>query len=170
LSGTVRSVMRVFATTVGVLALLCASIIPTGALASGTTPAPEAEPGFYVTPPSTEFRRIVIHVGEDGDHVVGLNIEVPRVNCQHGFYLPHFRTTSYLVPAEFIAIVNHVGRESIAVNPNPEEQPGGRLGVYVHFTTPGVVEGHLAFHFVEKDRHIGLCASTVKFKAKLKTS
>jgi hypothetical protein len=138
------------------------------AQASAVTPAtqsapppPPNTPGYYVTKPS-KLRKIVIHVSGDGAHVVGVRIKMP-VNCQHGHALS--LNKSWLSSADNSPITNHTVRTTLEWSASRETKRG-TIGVYLHFTSPGTLEGQVRVRLPYRSRHIGLCSGALRFTAK----
>ncbi len=133
---------------------------PTPTLAAPAAPAPLPNlPGDYITRPS-KLRRIIVHVAGDGSQVVGLHIKMP-VPCRHGYELP--LDQSWLSYAEPFSITNHFVARTLEFA--SRETGGGTIGVWLHFTAAGKLEGRLRVHVLYRSRRIGLCAGTLSFTA-----
>lgn len=103
----------------------------------------------------------MIHVAGDGEHLVGLSVKMP-VPCQHGYFLP--LSDSWLSYAENVFIHDKTAQTVLGTSADRESRAGS-VGVYLHFTTPGLLEGRVHVHIPFRSRRVGLCTGTLKFTA-----
>ena len=90
-----------------------------------------------------------------------------NVQCQHGYYLPDYHSSPFF--RVHVPIVNHVVRATVETLPDREDKTG-HIGVYLHFTTPGALEGRVSIHVPERNTKVGLCADTLKFTAAVRAA
>jgi len=122
-----------------------------------TSPVPPNTPGYYLTGPS-RTRRVVIHVGGDGRHIVAISIKMPA-RCRHGHSQPLEES------AGNITITNHIARETLALKAGRETEPG-RITVFLRFTASAGLEGRLRAHIRFRSPRVGLCTGIYSFTAR----
>ena len=103
----------------------------------------------------------MIHVAGDGTHLAGISIKMP-VNCQDGY---HTSVADRWPPSAVpISIVDHVAAATLALSPARKPRRG-TIGMYVHFTASGVLQGRLHVRIPDNKHRVGLCSATLKFTA-----
>lgn len=124
-------------------------------------PGPPNTPGYYLTRPS-RTRKILIRVSRDGTHIIGVSIRMP-VTCRRGYEvsLEH----SWLSSTDGLAITSHIARAVLHVPPDRESRAGA-IGLFVHFTASGSLDGRLRVQILSRGRSAGLCTGTLRFRAK----
>ena len=132
-------------------------------------PAPPARwvppntPGLYVTPHSKVGRRITARVSGDGAHLVGVGIKT-IISCQHGY--TYEVASPWLSYSDNVLISNHVATATLETEAD-QYMRAGHIGIYLFFSSAGALEGRLRVRIRSKNRHVGVCAGSLSFKAKV---
>ncbi|MCW3033309.1 MAG: peptidase and chymotrypsin/Hap [Solirubrobacterales bacterium] len=125
--------------------------------------APPNTPGLYVTRHSKVGRRITARVSGDGAHLVRVGIKT-TIPCQHGY--TYGLAESALSYADNVLVTNHVATLTIETE-GDRYMRAGRIGVYLFFNGAGSLEGRMRARIRSKNRHVGVCAGSLSFKAKV---
>jgi hypothetical protein len=136
---------------------------------STSAPAPIAPwvppntPGLYGTPHSKAGRRITVRVSGDGQHLVAVGIKT-TIQCQHGYtYEVQGPWLSY---SDSVLISNHIATATLETEAD-QYMRAGHIGLYLFFNSARTLEGRLRVRIRSNNRHVGVCAGSLSFKARI---